>query len=880
MDGLFLLIILILLSLVVGALLGSAAFFRLSSLRLRIEDLERQVDRLKAASSRKTPQAEAAPTAAKVKERVPKTTAPEAKEAPAETKPSFVPHRDKKEPDEIDTPEPSPSFAARFITAMRANWMIWLGGVCVGLAGIFLVRYSIETGLLGPTQRIIGATAAGLGLHALAEYLYRKTGTPHPSFAALAGGASISLYAAILAALHLYQLVNPGFAFAVLAVVSVATMLLALRYGPVLAILGILGAYVVPILVSNNSGNILGALAYSVIITTAAALLLRYVYRPWLWYGIFAGSVGWWLISLDAFHADGFRGIYLAALAYIFLAVPVHDWLLKRTDTEEDLPVRDKKASLGWRLHPLQVGLAVIIVAQTLSIYHESFSNAAVISWSPLVVILVWICARRPSLCYLPWLSLVLQLGAWLLCGLDLTLSPIQMKGLEPEVQRSFLVYAASMTAIYSLGTWWVSRRHPFSHLRSSITWMSPVLWLAISYLLITDLSIHWEWAALTLLLSLALHTLSNFKLLKNPDDFDSGWLILASHFAFSLAAAMCFRQAGLTLALSTQVLSIVLMMNRYRIDGLKWLLKLILAIVAARLTLNPWLLSYPADIHWSLWTYGGSFFCCAAAALIADPEASIKKWLEAASLHFLVLFLAAETRYQLYDGAIFLKDYTLLEATINTLVWSSLGLVYHYRSRIGEYLQNYYKICSRILMGMAVFNYLVVLTVLNPIWGHETVGTTPVWNILLAAYGMPVIVALCCLKFFDKRFSTYAAITAGFALFVFICLEIRHLWQKRVDISLPTSDGELYAYSIVWLLMATGAILAAAGLKIQGLHRAGMGLLLLVVAKIFLVDMSDLEGLLRVASFMGLGLSLLGIAFLYQKLSKKEQDGIKTEPS
>jgi uncharacterized membrane protein len=50
--------------------------------------------------------------------------------------------------------------------------------------------------------------------------------------------------------------------------------------------------------------------------------------------------------------------------------------------------------------------------------------------------------------------------------------------------------------------------------------------------------------------------------------------------------------------------------------------------------------------------------------------------------------------------------------------------------------------------------------------------------------------------------------------------------------------------------------------------YQGGMALLLLVVAKIFLVDMADLEGLLRVTTFMGLGLSLLGLAYLYQRFN------------
>ena len=44
--------------------------------------------------------------------------------------------------------------------------------------------------------------------------------------------------------------------------------------------------------------------------------------------------------------------------------------------------------------------------------------------------------------------------------------------------------------------------------------------------------------------------------------------------------------------------------------------------------------------------------------------------------------------------------------------------------------------------------------------------------------------------------------------------------------------------------------------------------MLALVIAKIFIVDMADLVGLMRVASFLGLGLSLLGLAFLHQRFS------------
>jgi uncharacterized membrane protein len=42
-----------------------------------------------------------------------------------------------------------------------------------------------------------------------------------------------------------------------------------------------------------------------------------------------------------------------------------------------------------------------------------------------------------------------------------------------------------------------------------------------------------------------------------------------------------------------------------------------------------------------------------------------------------------------------------------------------------------------------------------------------------------------------------------------------------------------------------------------------------LTVAKVFLVDMAGLAGLVRVASFLGLGLSLAGLAWLNRRIAE-----------
>ena len=49
-------------------------------------------------------------------------------------------------------------------------------------------------------------------------------------------------------------------------------------------------------------------------------------------------------------------------------------------------------------------------------------------------------------------------------------------------------------------------------------------------------------------------------------------------------------------------------------------------------------------------------------------------------------------------------------------------------------------------------------------------------------------------------------------------------------------------------------------------LRYASLAVLMVVVLKVFLFDMSDLTGLYRVASFLGLGLCLVAIGYLYQR--------------
>jgi uncharacterized membrane protein len=170
-----------------------------------------------------------------------------------------------------------------------------------------------------------------------------------------------------------------------------------------------------------------------------------------------------------------------------------------------------------------------------------------------------------------------------------------------------------------------------------------------------------------------------------------------------------------------------------------------------------------------------------------------------------------------------------------------------------------------------------------NPLVDSVPVGRWPVVNLLLLAYGVPALFALLFLREARLRSTRASAVVVAAAgplalllPFVELSLEVRRafhgslLASGRLDGALvtvgPTSDAEWYAYSLAWLVYA-GALLALGILRaLAALRYASLALVMLTVAKLFLFDMSALTGLYRVASFLGLGLSLVGIGYLYQR--------------
>lgn len=216
-------------------------------------------------------------------------------------------------------PEPGPTLAQRLETAIAGKLPIWVGGLALILSAFFLVRYSIEQGLLGPGVRCVLAALFGLALLAASELtrFLPKVAEDERVAQALAGAGVASLYGTLYMASEMYALISPLVAFALLVMVTMAALGLSLRRGPPTAIMGLIGGFATPYLADTGSGNVTALLVYLGLLM--AGLFALALHRGWLWLALAAtgGSVVWsvGLMASGAAGLDPELGLFIAGAA-------------------------------------------------------------------------------------------------------------------------------------------------------------------------------------------------------------------------------------------------------------------------------------------------------------------------------------------------------------------------------------------------------------------------------------------------------------------------------------------------------------------------------------------------------------------------------------
>jgi len=181
-------------------------------------------------------------------------------------------------------------------------------GIVILVLGVAIgAKYAIDRDLISPLTRIVLGYLFGFGLLAIAIRLKEK----YLNFSAvLLSGAMAIQYFITYAAHSFYGLIAQSSAFALMLIFTIFTVLTAIKYNrQIIAHFGLVGAYTIPFLLSDNSGNYGFLFSYISIINLGILAISIKKYWKSLFYSSFlitwATFAGWFLFkynSLDYFH--------------------------------------------------------------------------------------------------------------------------------------------------------------------------------------------------------------------------------------------------------------------------------------------------------------------------------------------------------------------------------------------------------------------------------------------------------------------------------------------------------------------------------------------------------------------------------------------------
>ena len=735
--------------------------------------------------------------------------------------------------------------AALFERFVGGRLLVWTGGIAIALAGLFLVRYSIERGLISPAARMTGAGSFGLALLGAGEWARRRFADDPRIGQALVGAGVLILYAAAYGAHVLYGLIALPTAFALMAAVAGAALALSIRHGAPAAALGLLAGFATPLLVGDVGAGAVPLLGYLALLDIAVFAVAVRTERPWLAWAARWLTLAWtgWLMA-----SAPERALTIGAFVAAFTLASVH--LLRGRD--------ERRPSLAPGLALLQLG----------SMVAADFAPA---QW---LVFLLFAGAgfagagRYPALAATPDRAL---LGALLLIG-----------GASALGTRDEAPAAAAVALLFGAGAWlrlgrdaaplrwtWIfclAAAGPGLALRAGEPGLlAPLGWAAL-FAALSLAPAAWAWrtrgearvdppfgpvlpiAALTFVVLAGAAAADALPFAWLP----AGWLLVA---AAALAGGRALSDGGV-LRVAAVAAGAGALAAAFRVESLwETLAESLVGVPALVIGLPPpgraaLLLGLPALLFAAMWR------------LMPAREAQLARSLAAAAGLFALAgaYVLYKHGFALRDGADFVARGFAERALLTQTLFAGGAVLLARRGAA------WIRTAGWALTALAAARFAWFdLGVLNPGWAAQAVGSLPVANLLLPAYGASAFWlwrargAAGTGRAADLLFALFvAALVAG------VALGVRQAFAGSVLVGPETGRAEFYGYSLAGLLLAVALLVAGWRRRDTRLRVAGLALLSTAVVKVFLVDAAALEGILRILSFAGLGVALIGMGKLY----------------
>ena len=752
--------------------------------------------------------------------------------APPRPTPSAIPPPIKRAVAPPPPPEPEPEADRPSLESLiGARLPVWIGAVALVVAGFFLVRHAVEIGLLTPGVRtilaalfaviLIGASEAARRIPALAE---------DPRIAqALAGAGIASSYATLYIAAALYHLIGPLPAFVLMVAVTTLGLFLALRHGPPTAVLALAGGFVAPLVAGYDAAGIGPLLVYLGLFT--AALFGLAIHRGWGWLALAATVVGFGWVSFLLVALD--PALLTAPAAFVIALALAATLALPRAGVTS-----------GWlRIAPLVAGLIQLLVFAP-ALEFDGFAWGFYLILAAAALILAGRDAR-----HLP--------GALAALGLSLTLLAAAL--IAPDDGATFIAAPILALLFAAPGVVLLDRARSWAVIALGGI-AGPVL---IANLLEPSRLADWHWAILELAAAALAFSVS-WRRRAVIDSRDPGLIggALAAVILFAAAAGqrVAIDWIGAIFAITTLGLGLWA-----RHTGDRALLTLPALGVAAILfaAIEP-ILDYALLIARSLAGEGVTtpllpplvdavralLPLIAAIALLAPDSRQFGRLRNAAlgigiAAALLLLYHLAKLPLAIASDARFESLGFIERAAITHALFAAAFLL---RTRLPA--------IALVLFSLALGRVIWFdLLVLNPLLVAQQVSIFPLaLHIALTGFWL--------YRFLPQPIATRAAIAAALLTTLAAVRQAAH----GGIITGPIGTGENYGYSAALLLLALAGLTLGIRSASRDLRLAGLGLLTFVTVKVFLIDAAALDGLIRILSFLGLGISLIGIGWVYRR--------------
>ena len=800
-------------------------------------------------------------------------------------------------------------------STIGARWAVWVGGIALALGGIFMVKYSIESGLLSPGVRLMLAAIFGLILVAAGEVI-RCRSAPVLGNAfqnamipgVLTAAGVVALFGSTYAAHGIYGFIGPATAFVLLGLISLATLVLSLLHGQALAGLGLLASMVTPALIASTAPRPWVLFGYLVL--TWLATLLASRIRGWLIAPSLANALLslWPLLYTTYSTVVDFTPVTLAMLAMIggtiFIWPGRYQAAAAVGDGAKADPLQLKRA-VDWGAFlarpPLGMTLTASIGALTVSLclltYSLQYGYPIVEATFMFAAIVAAVAAFGAGRLHAAWAAIFAAVIA--VVGI-LGLLSNWIAGAEPSnadgivtMQSMVLYEALGLGAIFVLvGAFFLRRfaegEKPFAALWSLIMVATPLAIATISFVNFGNWTLDWLHGLYGIGLGIALMALAEWQYRRSAAGLNLPTNILAagSFGAMVFALHMFAHHAAPTILLPVLGIAYLLAGRVRDWPVLPWTMVAALIIAMGRIAWQPTIVD-PSELgttpvfNMLLAGYGIPAALAALAAFMVrhSPNVRLRSALQALASFLVLLTIAILVRHAMNGGV--LNDtvptlgeqsiYTLLaigaSATLMALDLSAASPVFRYGS-----------------MVLGTLSVILILTLhllgLNPFITGESTGRIPLFNLLLLGYLLPAIAYAALALYARSRrplpYVSMLAVAGAVMALAWATLSVRRFWQgEYIPFWNGFIQGELYSYSVVWLLIGIALLGLGARFEARSLRIASAALVFIAVVKAFLIDMANLEGFLRALSFIGLGAVLIGIGLFYQKiLTRKKTTG------